>query len=54
MTATSRADRAGLSVRYLGQLERGQESMSVTVLGRLADALAVDATKLVKGTRSAR
>ena len=43
------ADRVGLSVRYLGQVERGQASMTVTVLGRLADALATDATKLVKG-----
>jgi transcriptional regulator with XRE-family HTH domain len=43
------ADRVGLSVRYLGQVERGQASMSITVLGRLADALAVDATRLVKG-----
>jgi transcriptional regulator with XRE-family HTH domain len=48
------ADRVGLSVRYLGQVERGQASMTVTVLGRLADALAVDATKLVKGIRYRR
>jgi transcriptional regulator with XRE-family HTH domain len=27
------ADRVGLSARYLGQVERGQASMSVTVLG---------------------
>jgi transcriptional regulator with XRE-family HTH domain len=27
------ADRVGLSVRYVGQVERGQASMSVTVLG---------------------
>lgn len=42
------ADRVGLSVRYVGQCERGQASMSVTVLGRFADVLATDATVLVK------
>jgi transcriptional regulator with XRE-family HTH domain len=45
------ADRVGLSVRYVGQVERGQASMSVTVLGLLADALGVDATELVPGAR---
>ena len=48
------ADRVGLSVRYLGQVERGQASMTVTVLGRLADALSVDASKLVKGIANQR
>jgi transcriptional regulator with XRE-family HTH domain len=42
------ADRVGLSVRYLGQVERAQASMSVTVLGRLADALEIDAGELVR------
>jgi len=42
------ADRVGLSIRYVGQVERGQASMSVSVLGRFADALMVDATVLVK------
>ena len=37
------AERVGLSARYVGQIERAQASMSVTVLGRLADALKVDA-----------
>jgi transcriptional regulator with XRE-family HTH domain len=41
------ADRAGLSARYVGQIERAQASMSVTVLGRIADALKVDAAELV-------
>jgi transcriptional regulator with XRE-family HTH domain len=44
------ADRVGLSVRYVGQVERGQASMSVTVLGQFADALATDATELVRGS----
>jgi transcriptional regulator with XRE-family HTH domain len=42
------ADRVGLSARYLGQVERGQPSMSVTVLGRLADTLAIPASELVR------
>ena len=45
------ADRVGLSVRYVGQVERGQASMSVTVLGQFADALATDPTELVRRNR---
>jgi transcriptional regulator with XRE-family HTH domain len=47
------AHRAGLSVRYLGQIERAQTSPTVTVLGRLAQALSVDSTELVKTVRGA-
>jgi transcriptional regulator with XRE-family HTH domain len=36
------ADRAGLSARYLGSIERAAVSASVTVLGRLARAFRVD------------
>jgi transcriptional regulator with XRE-family HTH domain len=46
------ADRVGLSARYVGQIERSQASMSITVLGRLADALSVEAADLVE--RSSR
>jgi transcriptional regulator with XRE-family HTH domain len=46
------AERVGLSVRYLGQIERAQASMTVTVLGRVADAFGVDAAELVKRPRS--
>ena len=46
------ADRVGLSVRYVGQVERGQASMSVTVLGQFADALAIDASELVGSSRN--
>ena len=45
------AERVGLSVRYVGQVERRQASMSITVLGRFADALGVDATELLKRSR---
>lgn len=46
------ADRVGLSVRYVGQAERGQASMSVTVLGRIATALRVEPAELVKRARA--
>jgi transcriptional regulator with XRE-family HTH domain len=42
------ADRAGLSTRYLGSIERADVSASVTVLGRLAQALRVDACDLIR------
>jgi transcriptional regulator with XRE-family HTH domain len=42
------ADRVDLSARYVGQIERAQASMSVTVLGRLADVFELDAGELVK------
>ena len=38
LTQEDLADRAGLSARYLGSIERGSVSASVTVLGRLAQA----------------
>ncbi len=42
------AAQVGLSVRYIGQVERRQASPSVRVLGQLADALEVDAAELVR------
>ena len=44
------ADRVGLSSRYIGQVERAQASASITVLGRLADALEIKATELIDDT----
>ena len=41
------ADRARLSARYLGSIERAAVSASVTVLGRLAQALRVDPCELI-------
>ena len=35
MTQEELAERAGLSARYVGAIERGDVSASVTVLGRL-------------------
>jgi transcriptional regulator with XRE-family HTH domain len=45
------ADRVGISARYVGQVERAQASMTVTVLGRIAEALKVEATEIVKRPR---
>jgi transcriptional regulator with XRE-family HTH domain len=45
------ADRVGLSARYVGQIERAQASMTITVLGRIANALEVEASELVKRSR---
>jgi transcriptional regulator with XRE-family HTH domain len=45
------AERAGLSARYVGQVERAQASMSVSVLGRIADALSVEPSALVSDLR---
>lgn len=47
LTQEELADRVGLSFRYIGSVERGQASPSVTVLGRLASALGVEASVLV-------
>ncbi len=48
LTQEELADRAGLSARYLGSIERASVSASVTVLGRLARALRVDAGELIR------
>jgi transcriptional regulator with XRE-family HTH domain len=45
------ADRVELSARYVGQIERAQASMTITVLGRIANALDVEAAKLVTPPR---
>jgi transcriptional regulator with XRE-family HTH domain len=45
------ADRAGLSPRYIGQIERGMASPSVTVLGRLAVALDMEPGALLRSPR---
>jgi hypothetical protein len=48
------ADLAGLSARYLGSIECATGSASVTVLGRHAQALHVDACELIRTSASAR
>ena len=42
------ADRAGLSARYLGSIEREDVSASVTVLEQLAKALRIDPCELIR------
>ena len=42
------AAEVGLSVRYIGQVERRQASPSVRVLGQLADALGIEPAELVR------
>jgi transcriptional regulator with XRE-family HTH domain len=48
LTQEELADRAGLSARYLGSIERAAVSASVTVLGQIAQALRVDACELIR------
>jgi transcriptional regulator with XRE-family HTH domain len=51
LTQEELADRAGLSARYLGAIEREAVSASVTVLGRLAQALRIDPCELIRPKR---
>jgi transcriptional regulator with XRE-family HTH domain len=48
LTQEELADRAGLSARYLGSVERATVSASVTVLGQLAQALRIDPCELIR------
>jgi transcriptional regulator with XRE-family HTH domain len=48
MTQEELAECAGLSARYIGAIERGDVSASVTVLGQIAEALGVDPGDLLK------
>ncbi|HXQ05412.1 MAG TPA: helix-turn-helix transcriptional regulator [Bradyrhizobium sp.] len=52
MTQEELAERAGLSTRYVGAIERGDVSASVTVLGQIAEALGVEPGDLLR--RSSR
>ena len=59
MTQEELAEKAGLTARYIGAIERADVSASVTVLGQVADGLEVEATELIrlsvaKGTKPAR
>jgi transcriptional regulator with XRE-family HTH domain len=48
MTQEELAERAGLSSRYVGAIERADVSASVTVVGRIADALSVEGADLLR------
>jgi transcriptional regulator with XRE-family HTH domain len=53
ITQEELAERAGLSARYIGGIERAKVSASVTVLGRVADALGVEPAELIRRTSQA-
>jgi transcriptional regulator with XRE-family HTH domain len=46
------AERADLHWTYLGQIERGERTLGLVNILRLAGALKVDAGELVKGLRA--
>jgi len=48
LTQEDVAGLTGLSLRYIGSIERARVSASVTVLGKLAAALKTDACHLIK------
>jgi len=48
LTQEELADRAGLSARYLGSIERGTVAASINVLGRIAHALKIDPCDLIR------
>jgi transcriptional regulator with XRE-family HTH domain len=48
LTQEELADRAGISSRYVGAIERSKVSISVTVLGQIAEALAIDPCDLLR------
>ena len=48
MTQEEVAERSGLSARYIGSIERGKVSASVSILGKVADALDVDPCELIR------
>mgnify|MGYP001030770838 CR=1 FL=1 len=50
MTQEDLAERAGLSARYVGAIERADVAASVTGRGQIAEALGVEPGRLVKAT----
>jgi transcriptional regulator with XRE-family HTH domain len=48
ITQEELAESAGLSARYVGAIERADVSASVSVLGRIAEALHVDPADLIQ------
>jgi transcriptional regulator with XRE-family HTH domain len=51
-TLESLAEKSGMHWTYVGSVERGARNISLVNIIRLADALEVDPSKLVKGLRS--
>jgi len=48
ITQEELAESAGLSARYVGAIERADVSASVSVLGRIAEALHIDPAELIQ------
>lgn len=48
MTQEELAEAAGLSARYVGAIERADVSPSVSVLGRIAEALKMEPAALIQ------
>lgn len=48
LTQEELAERAGVSSRYIGAIERADVSASVTVLGQIADALGIEPGTLLE------
>lgn len=51
MTQEELAERAGISSRYVGAVERADVSASVTVLGQIAEALMIEPSELLSSIR---
>lgn len=54
LTQEELAERAGISARYVGAIERAGVSASVTVLGQISDALGIEPGELLKRSDRAR
>lgn len=51
LTQEELAERSGLSMRYVGSIERGAVSASVSILGKVAEALGVDPCDLIRAQK---
>jgi transcriptional regulator with XRE-family HTH domain len=51
LTQEELAARSGLSMRYVGSIERASVSASVSVLGKIAAALDVDPCEMIQSPR---
>ncbi len=54
LTQEQLAERAGLSYKFIGEIERGTGNPTVDTLGRLAQALHVDLAELVRAPEPRR
>lgn len=54
LTQEELAERAGISARYVGAIERAGVSASVTVLGQISDALGIEPGEFLKRSDRAR